>query len=587
MSVRVFVIATILGQVACGGAGGERVLASHDEIGAPTDPRPYGTLDANATGLQVSARSSAICTKQKMNRVVRQAKAVYVPGGPIDHVRCADQPLANADVTLEVSALSGKLTLQLGKTDRNGKVDIPWTSLAASVVGGEHWIRRGTVQVAGAPVGTVDLTPAHLAAAAAAWAAAQKDTTPAAVQRYRESFPDLHADEARALLRERLAKVVDDALARTDAAAARAGMTAWRRAEPDDPEAQSRETRVAELERAGNKPQLLKDLDDQLAAAEQPTSTAAQIKTADATITEIAAIDAGDPHLAPARTRLDTAKKAVLARLLVDTRKKLAADDTAAASSLLSDADAIAPGDPQSATLHQQLDARIAADNAREQRRAAREAAEAERKARAEEAARRVAEARAAAEAAREQQRAEQAARREQARQEAERKKQEEEQRRQAEAARKQAEADRKAAERAAAEQRKKDEAAKANAERQEQQRSRDRAGDRTLVYTLDAKFKDDNIVPRLPLPAACSTHYAGRRVKPADCPSCGLVLITSAEASCGDYQLQVEKRQETLTVTCTNRTCDECIDIFTAALAGFSDKKGPGTTLAESCKAK
>ncbi len=583
MRVRVFVIAAILGQVACGGA--EHVLASHDEIGQPTDLRPYGTLDASATGLRVAARSSATCTKQKMDRVFRDGAAVYVPGGPIDRIRCADQPLAAADVTLEVSAPSGKLTVELGKTGTDGKVDIAWTSLPADVIDGAHWSHRGTIAVAGTPLGTVDLAPAHLAAADAAWAEAQKDTTPAALQRYRERFPDVHGDEARILHRKRLAAVVDDALARNDAAAARAGMTAWRSADPDDPAAQSREVRVAELERAGNKPQLLKELDEQLAAAEQPTSTAERIKTADATITAIAAIDADEPRLASARTRLDSAKKAVIARLLRDVRAKLASDDTASASILLADADAIAPGDPQTAPLHEDLDARVAADAAREQRRVAREAADAARKAKADEAARRIAEAKAAADAARQQKLAEQTARREQARQEVERKKQEEEQRRQAEAARKQAEADRKAAERAAVEQRKKDEAAKAIADREQQQRLRERAGDRKLVYALDAKFKDDNIVPRLPLPAACSARYAGRRTKPADCPTCGLVLITSAEASCGDYQLKLEKRQDTLTATCTNRTCDECIDIFTAALAGFADKKGPGTRLVTSCK--
>ncbi len=510
---------------------------------------------------------------------------IPVPGSHAT-VACDEQPAAG----VEVQIVAGKSRLTIGRTGANGTLKLGWAALPANMQSSSG---KGVVWAGPTRIGEIDLAGARGAAMDEAWAAAETAGTREAYEAFRRSYPDAHP-EADTRIRELRVKEIEVALASAQAAgdfaAARVLLDEWRTIDPGSAalKTKSDEVRLAEL-RAG-KDVAWSRLDALLLAAAAKDAPPSAMRELLAQLAAVQSIDADDPRLEDVRKKAAALTKTHMKRLVASIGKLDKQREEALLDAALADAEAIAPGDKAVGKLRIKIELRRQRDLAKAEKLAGAGDKKAEALAAKEEKKRLAAEKKAekaAALAAAKEERARIAAEKkaEKARLAAEKKAERERLAAEKKAAKEQASAnkqtekERLAAEKQAEKERlaaeKEAEKERIAAEKAEKERiAQDKkvaAMTPSLAYTLDPRFKDDNILGRMPYPDACAVALGGGQSR--------------ADVRCPGYSVLITKKGLDVQATCTGRSCAQCSDLMTKWMAPFSKSNGPETRLAKSCE--
>jgi len=99
----------------------------------------------------------------------------------------------------------------------------------------------------------------------------------------------------------------------------------------------------------------------------------------------------------------------------------------------------------------------------------------------------------------------------------------------------------------------------RAAAEREEKVKDRKR-GDHKLEFRVDASYADDNLTARMRYPQECTAKPRTKRLS-KDAMGTELHLVRTVEVKCGEFGFGIVQDKAEISVTCENRTCDECTE--------------------------
>lgn len=351
--------AVVAAEYGLGGAallGGLGVTYDAQNVPAANDPmetNPVGRNGAYGIGIGlVSAGIAALVVAVINTRAARDSVeddgkgTTPVEGNGGRDISCNPQSASAVQLGL---VGSGERTLDVGTTDRDGKLTIKWQSIPGDWLRSSSWVQAARlVGPEGSDVASISLAKARAAAADGEWTVVQKATSSEPIKKFREDFSESHQDEATRLYVTIRANEIDREIATAvgakDLKRATTLLDEWQRLAPESTSLAGRRREFDAVARDVHLANYRKEFDTSLAAAMSNKGVSVEsFQTAAARLADLGSLVPPDPLHSQRAKQLEQARRKLIASVISTANRSAARGEFDEALASLASAKVVGP----------------------------------------------------------------------------------------------------------------------------------------------------------------------------------------------------------------------------------------------------